>query len=260
MKFCGLASGSKGNCSYVETNNTKILIDAGISARATTNFLENLNIDISSIDGIIITHEHEDHIKGVSLISSKYNIPVYATEGTWEIMNNKVSNIMHQNKIYIYPNESFFINDIKIDCFPIEHDAAEPVGFSLYNNESKMTYITDTGSVNEYMMESFEDCNLVVIESNYDTEMMKFSSYPAFLRNRVLGALGHLSNDDAGEIIASILSPKLKYIFLAHLSKDNNMPDLALIVVKDLLKERGLLSDNFTIDLLPNYEKGIIEF
>lgn len=237
FQFATIASGSSGNCLYAGSEHTKILIDAGVSGTKITTNLNNIGISGFDIDGIFVTHEHTDHIKAVGILSRKYNIPIYATKGTWEGMENSIGNIKPDNIKYVYNEEEIVIKDLMIKPFEIPHDANEPVAYSINTDKHKITLATDIGHITQRVLNNLKDCDGLVLESNHDIEMLQKGDYPYHLKQRILGKKGHLSNELAGKLLACIMSERLKYVFLAHLSRDNNTPNTAFKTVESILNE-----------------------
>jgi len=240
IKFCSLSSGSSGNCHYMETENIRILVDAGFSGRQVENLLDSIDRCPSTIDAIFVTHEHLDHVKGVGVLSRRYDIPIYANANTWIGMEKTIGNIREKN-IQVFTSENYLnIKDLDIYPLKIFHDALEPVGYIVNYQDKKISLITDTGLVNNHMIEKIKDSNLYLLESNHDREMLRTSSYPWTLKQRIMGNKGHLSNDDAGRILKKIIKAKGEIILLGHLSRDNNLPDLAFKTVSDYLIDKGV--------------------
>lgn len=242
MKFCPIASGSSGNCIYIGTDEANILIDAGISGVRIAEGLKRINVSPHDIDAVFITHDHSDHIKGAGIFSRRFKTPVYATEGTWRVMSESVGPMDGGNVKVIERERAFKFKDMEIVPFDIPHDAAEPVGFSVFSDGAKVTVATDIGRPSDELAEMLEGCDIVLIEANHDVEMLKAGPYPFYLKKRILGDLGHLSNIAAGELLDSIFSPRLKHVYLGHLSAENNTPMLAYETVTDILKRGGKLS------------------
>lgn len=230
FKFCNLYSGSSGNCSFVETENTKVLIDCGISSKKLSEALSSINVDIFDIDAILITHEHSDHVKGLSVSSNKYRIPIYANSRTFD---NLKQPIQEENKNLFKSNESFEIGDLKIHPFSIPHDAADPCGFSIIHNDKKISIATDIGHMNNSIFDNLVESSFVFLESNYEPDMLKCSKYPYVLKKRILGPYGHLSNEDAGNAISTLIEHGIDNIMLGHLSQHNNFPELAYKTVME---------------------------
>lgn len=239
FNFCSLFSGSSGNSSLVQSSKTNILIDAGESARKIENALSSINVKPESLSAILVTHEHVDHIKSIGTLSKKYNIPVYATEKTWDAMPSQAEKIdLDYQKTFI-PYESFSIGDIEIKPFSIPHDAADPCGFNIFNSNKKITIATDLGHITPDIMDCISDSNFLLLESNYDPEILKFSRYPYSLKTRISGEYGHLSNFDAGKVLTQLIktNDKLSSVLLGHLSKENNFPELAYKTVLEELMD-----------------------
>ncbi|WP_352420479.1 MBL fold metallo-hydrolase [Proteiniborus sp.] len=250
MRFCSLASGSSGNCQYIETDKVKLLVDAGLSGKKIQESLISIEVDPSTINGILVTHEHKDHIHGIGILSRRFNIPIYANEKTWISMESQIGEVKEENKITFNTDKTFEINDLNIHPFMISHDAIEPVGYSFYYKDIKISLVTDTGCVSEEVKENIKNSHLLLIESNHDVEMLKVGKYPWYLKRRILGEHGHLSNDDAGKLLAEVLCGKNECILLGHLSKENNFPELAYQTVANILTEKGInVTKDISLDL-----------
>jgi len=229
MKICSIASSSSGNCIYVGTARTHILIDAGISGRRLKAGLEMIDLEPSDINGILITHEHSDHIKGLGVVSRKYNIPVYATELTWNrIISSGLTGSIDESLFHkITPDSDFSINELVIHPFNTSHDAVQPVCYTFTKDKKKISVATDLGCYDSYITEKLKDSNVLFIEANHDIEMLKSGSYPYYLKKRILSDKGHLSNEMSGKLISELLHENLQYVVLGHLSRENNHPDKA---------------------------------
>ncbi|WP_353094672.1 MBL fold metallo-hydrolase [Tissierella praeacuta] len=240
VKFCSLSSGSSGNCQYIETENTRILIDAGFSGKRIEELLSSIGVSPCALDGILVTHEHIDHVRGVGVFSRRYDLPIYANGNTWMGMEKTIGKIQEKNIKVFTSEEHFDIKDIGVYPVNIFHDALEPVGYIFFYNEIKISIITDTGKVNDSMKSKMKDSNLYLLESNHDIDMLKNGSYPWPLKQRILSSSGHLSNDDAGATLGEIIRGKEEIVLLGHLSRDNNTPDLAYKTVRNLLLNQGI--------------------
>lgn len=243
VKFCPIASGSDGNSIYIGTDETHILIDAGISGKRIEEGLNNaLNISGKCLDALFITHEHSDHIQGAGVLSRRFDLPVYATEKTWEEMDKcpSLGKIASHNRRYVYEEEHCIINDIVIKPFEIPHDAVQPVGYCVYAGDRKISVATDMGHVTDIIKESIKDSDILLLESNHDIEMLKNGSYPYYLKQRILGQKGHLSNAAAGGLLSEIFTDRLKHVFLGHLSKENNRPLIAFDTVSTILNANNI--------------------
>ena len=250
MFFCSLASGSSGNCHLINDGENSILIDAGLSGKRIENKLKKVDIDPKTLIAILVTHEHSDHIRGVGVLSRRYNIPIYANKGTWDGMNTKIGEIRENNIKCFNSTEDFNIRDFNIKSYDISHDANEPVGFSIEKDKVKISIVTDLGYIDENIIEQVRDSNLVVLESNHDEEMLKAVSYPYFLKIRILSNIGHLSNETAGNAIIDLVNKNVESILLAHLSRENNFPELAIETVKNILDdEKIIVGEDIGLDL-----------
>ena len=239
LRFCSLYSGSSGNSLFVQTQNTKILIDAGESAKKIVNALASINVDAKDINAILVTHEHKDHIKGLGTLSQKYNIPVYANAETWDAMPDQSIKITNENKNKFIINEDFAINDLIISSFKIPHDAANPCGYNITYKDNKISIATDLGHINEEIFHKLEKSSFVLLEANYEPEMLDVSPYPYLLKQRIKGPNGHLSNKTAGKTISNLIHSGLTNVMLGHLSKENNFPELAYkTVVEELIENK----------------------
>lgn len=240
MKLCSISSGSNGNCIYVGTENTNLLVDAGISGKKIENGLYGIDVDPSSLDGILITHEHIDHISGLGVMARRYQIPILATAETI----NCIFRMKNIGKIpeglfqIIEPNQKFQIKDIEVNPFSISHDASNPVAYTFQSEGKKIGVATDLGKYDDYIISNLSGSEILLIEANHDINMLQVGSYPYVLKRRILGDRGHLSNDNTGRLISALLHKELKHIFLAHLSKDNNYPELAYETVKYELEQK----------------------
>lgn len=250
IKFCSLSSGSSGNCQYIETDNTKILIDGGFSGKKIEGLLSSIGVDPCELDGIFITHEHIDHVRGVGVLSRRYDLPIFANANTWIGMEKTIGKIK-ENNIRVFTSEKDLdIRDITVCPIKIFHDALEPVGYIIYYKKNKISIVTDTGFVNDIMKEKMKGSNLYLMESNHDVDMLKEGSYPWALKQRVLSTRGHLSNIDAGMVLGDLVSASGEIILLGHLSQENNKPELAHKTVKDSMMNLGIDVDNdLTLDL-----------
>lgn len=234
MRVCSIASGSSGNCVYVGSQAVHLLVDIGISKKKTEVGLNSLGITGNEIDGIFITHEHTDHINGIGVFLRKYHTPVYATEKTiQEILRCKTLGSLDVSLFHkIKADQKIMIKDVTIHPMSISHDAADPVAYRISYGKKKVGICTDLGSYNRYTIECLKEMNVLLIEANHDVRMLEAGSYPYYLKQRILGKKGHLSNEDSGKLLSSILHDKLQAIILGHLSIENNLPELAYETVR----------------------------
>ena len=253
FKFCTLYSGSSGNCSLVQTDSTKILVDAGQSAKKIEEALSSIDVDPFSIDGILVTHEHSDHIKGIGILSKKFHIPVYANSETWDAMEKQKEKI-EQDNIKLFTFNKFSIGDIDVKPFSIPHDAANPCGFNIFNNDKKISIATDIGHMNKDILQCLSNSNFLLLEANYEPEVLKYSKYPYLLKSRISGPNGHLSNIDAGKTISYLVNKGLDKVMLGHLSNESNFPELAYKTVVEQLMENNVAQNNLRLSVANRYE------
>ncbi|NTV90914.1 MAG: MBL fold metallo-hydrolase [Clostridiales bacterium] len=238
IKFCSLFSGSSGNSIFFSDGETRLLLDAGLSAKKIIQALCSIGEDPSDLSAVLISHEHSDHIRGAGIISRKFGIPIYANEGTWGAMSHALGKIEEHNRICFRTGETFYIGKVTVRPFGIPHDASEPVGYSFHAEDKKVTVATDIGHINQQLLENMEDSDLLLLESNHDPEMLKVGPYPFHLKCRIAGDHGHLSNEAAGEVIAHMADRGTKLFLLGHLSRENNFPELAYQTVCNALGSR----------------------
>ena len=246
LRFCSLNSGSSGNSFLVQSSKATILVDVGVSTKKIEKAFADLELDINSISAILVTHEHSDHVKGVGTLSKKYNIPVYTNKKTWLAMTNEAEKITEVNRHYIEIGNKFNIEDLEIISFPIPHDAAAPCGYNIINSGKKISIATDIGHVSEDIMPYFENSSFVLLEANYDPEILRYSPYPRHLKYRIDSPTGHLSNASCSKVISHLVDSGLNSVMLGHLSKENNFPELAYQTV---FNELNSTHNNLNIDI-----------
>lgn len=237
MYFCSISSGSSGNCIYIGSDRSKVLIDIGISKKSVVGALELIKVNPKSINGVLITHEHLDHYKGASVFCKSYDIPLYLNYSTYSVIKDKIFGIRNIN---IIENVEFSIGDLDINTFNLPHDASEPIGYSVVCNGKKISIATDMGYVSSEVFDNLKDSNVILIESNYNEELVKMSSYPYFLKDRILSNFGHLSNEDCSKAIVELVKNSFKKIILGHLSCTNNFPELAYQTAKNILSNNNV--------------------
>ncbi len=243
LNFCSLYSGSSGNSLFIETENTKLLIDAGVSSKKIEEALHQINVEPSSINAILVTHEHSDHIQGLGTFSKKFDIPIYANQETIDNMPTQISKISEKNIKKFKVSDKFYIGDININSFSIPHDAANPCGFNIFKDDKKISIATDIGHIDNKIINNLDESSFILLEANYDQEVLRYSHYPYNLKTRIAGPNGHLPNNEAGKAISFLLKSGLKTAMLGHLSKENNFPELAYkTVVEELISENYLES------------------
>lgn len=236
--FCPLASGSKGNCIYLGSDHTKILIDAGMSAKSIVSRLAQINVDIADIDAILISHEHSDHIQGLKVLAYRMGIPVLANS---ETAKGIVEHFHDCPKFKIFSTgESFEFGDLEIHPFSIQHDTLDPVAFTIKLNNLKLGFCTDLGFVSSLVASQLRECDYLYVEANHQPSMVHASPRPMVYKQRVLSRSGHLSNEACGKLLCQVAHPGLKHVHLAHLSSECNTPEVAIQVIQDILQENGI--------------------
>ena len=234
MRLCSIASGSSGNCIYVGSSSTHLLVDTGISKKRIEEGLHTIGVKGEELSGILVTHEHSDHIQGLGVFSRKYGIPVYATKGTiqgilsYSGLGKVPDGLFHEVKA----DEGFSLGDVEVKPFAISHDAKEPSGYRLEHGGKAVAVATDLGVYTDYTVEHLKNLDAVLLEANHDIHMLEVGAYPYYLKQRVMGDRGHLSNEVSGRLLCDILHDNLRYVVLGHLSKENNYAELAYETVK----------------------------
>ncbi len=251
MKVIVLSSGSKGNTTYIETKNAKILIDIGNSYKYVVEKLKGLNVEPNNLDAILITHTHSDHVKGLKVFYKKHHTKVYIT-------SKMLPDFDYEFNYELIDSDNIKIKDLSIDIIKTSHDTNDSIGFIVNNNDSSIVYITDTGYINRKYFEILKNRNVYIMESNHDIEMLNNSSYPYETRKRILSDKGHLSNYDSSKYLAEFTGKNTKCIMLAHLSEENNTESLALNTLLDRLNSEGKKVDNIII-AHQNKETEVVE-
>lgn len=243
VRFLSLGSGSSGNCYYLATNTCGILIDAGIGIRNIKKIFKDYALDLNSICAVLVTHDHADHIKAVGHLAKKHNIPIYSTQEIHRgisrsyCMTEKLDAIHTR---FIHKEESFYIGDFCVTCFEVPHDGTDNVGYCISIGDKVFTFITDIGHITETAAQYIQRSNYLILEANYDDTMLQMGPYPPYLKARIAGPNGHMSNNEMARYLASHYPACLKRLWLCHLSKDNNHPELAYKTVEAALKEKGI--------------------
>ena len=243
MKVCLLSSGSKGNCCLVMTDEVKILIDIGTTTAYVENELEKLNIKANEIDAVLITHTHDDHIKGLKTFIRKYNPTIFVTNKLLGLLEEIIGNFKYE----LYEDNKAFIKDLNIDVIKTSHDVPESVGFVIKHNNKSMVYITDTGYINSKYFDLLKNRTLYMIESNHDVKMLREGPYPYFLQQRVLSDKGHLSNKQTSDYLSKFIGEETKKVVLTHISEKNNAEEKVLETFYNTLKENNISFNNVTI-------------
>lgn len=250
--LCSLISGSSGNSSLITYKDTNILIDCGMSGKRLEAQLDGLGVSAAGLDAILVTHEHIDHVCGVGVVSRRYNLPVYATEQTHDAM--EVGRLSGENIRYIEPDRPFVIGDIEVNAFCIPHDAAGPVGYRFYCGDEKYAVATDIGMLTNEVFDSISGSRSIILEANHDLQMLKNGSYPQRLKERILSDYGHMSNDLSAQTAVALARRGTKHIMLAHLSNENNTPQIAYDTVAAALTDAGAKTGDVTLAVAKRYE------
>lgn len=249
MEICSIASGSSGNCICVGTDSCHLLIDAGISGRRIEAGLNSIDLKTAEMQGILVTHEHSDHIQGLGVVARKYGLPMYATAGTIDaiLRTKSVGKIDESLFTEVEPEVPFTIGDLTIEPIAVSHDAAEPVAYKFRQQDKTMAVMTDLGRYDEQIVEKLKNLDVLFLESNHDVHMLQAGGYPYPLKQRILGDRGHLSNELCGKLLGEVLHDDVKAVFLGHLSKENNYPELAYetVRVEIMLGENPYKGDDF---------------
>ncbi len=234
MEFFSIASGSSGNCIYVGNDNDHLMIDAGISGKRIEAGMNEYNLTTSDCTGILITHEHSDHVGGLGVISRKYGIPIYTTAGTMNaiLKSRSLGTIDRSLFNVIEPDHDFSIGELLIHPFRVSHDAADPVAYIVSDGRKKVGVCTDLGTYDDYIIDNISGLNAILLEANHDVRMLQAGRYPYPLKQRILSDHGHLSNENSGRLLSSVLNDDICHVFLGHLSKENNYEQLALTSVQ----------------------------
>ena len=234
MRMVSIASGSSGNCIYVGSDGTHILVDAGISNKRIEQSLHEIGVEARDLSGILVTHEHSDHIKGLGVLARRKAIPIYGTKETLtQIKASKsLGEIPEELLRPILPDADFSIGDLKILPFSIDHDAANPVAYRVSEGRKSVAVSTDMGHYSQYIIDHLQNLDALLVEANHDVRMLEAGPYPYPLKRRILSDFGHLSNENSGRLISTILHDGIRHIFLGHLSQENNIPELAYETVR----------------------------
>ncbi|MBC2007719.1 MBL fold metallo-hydrolase [Listeria welshimeri] len=240
IRFSILASGSSGNATLIETGDQKILVDCGLSGKKMEGLFAQVGRNMNDLDAILITHEHSDHIKGLGVLARKYKLPIYANAKTWKAMDNMIGEVSSDQKFQFDMETVKSFGSMQVESFGVSHDAIEPMFYIFHNGNKKFVMITDTGYVSDRMKGHIAGADAYLFESNHDVEMLRMGRYPWNVKRRILGDEGHVSNEDAAIAMSEVITNQTKRIYLGHLSKDNNMKELARMSVTQTLISEGI--------------------
>lgn len=250
IKFVSLFSGSSGNSYFLQVDKNKFLIDVGVSKTKIVNELKKINEDINNINAILITHEHIDHIRGLSIINKNYDIPIYMNKKTLNKISEKIKSLKEKN-IVLFKNKEFNINSIKIKPFSVLHDAVDPVGFSFFDKDkNKVTIVTDLGKITKEVIENVSNSDLLVLEANYDDQLIYYSPYPINTITRIISNDGHLSNLESLKLVSKLIDKGLKNIALAHISKSNNNYEIVYQIFNEEIKKKKDKKEKINLKIL----------
>ncbi|EUJ25448.1 MBL fold metallo-hydrolase [Listeria cornellensis] len=241
LRFSILASGSSGNATLIETADQTILVDCGLSGKKIEHLFSEVGRSVTDVDAILVTHEHVDHIKGLGVLARRYEVPVYANAKTWAAMETSIGEINLAQKFQFDMETVKSFGSLQVESFGVSHDAAEPMFYIFHSGKKKFVMITDTGYVSDRMKGHIANADAYLFESNHDVEMLRMGRYPWNVKRRILGDEGHVSNEDAGIAMSEVIGDATKRIYLGHLSKDNNMKDLARMAVSQTLAGEGII-------------------
>jgi phosphoribosyl 1,2-cyclic phosphodiesterase len=253
MRFTNLSSGSTGNATIVNNHDVTLLVDVGFGVKRMDQLLNERGISGNQLDGILITHEHIDHIKGLGAFVRKYDVPIYANEKTWEVLHSKIGEIDDKNKKIMETDTIKDFGSLRVESFGVSHDAQDPVGYCFYDQELKLSLVTDLGYLSAKVKEKIVDSEVIVLETNHDVEMVRMGRYPWHIKQRILGDKGHLSNESAAEGLADVLSGKTTSVYMGHISQNHNQIDIARLTIHDVLKEHGVSLKDCHVRLMDTY-------
>lgn len=238
LRVSVLASGSTGNITYVESDKMKLLVDCGFSGKKTIELLSKINRKPEDLNGILVTHEHSDHIKGVGILARKFGLDIYANEKTWEMMEPKLGKLKTEQKHHFSKEKTLTLGDIDVSSFGVSHDAVDPQFYTFQKDNKRFVMLTDTGYVSDRMRGYVKDADAYLFESNHDLSMLRMGRYPWSLKQRILGDRGHLSNEDGALALSEIVGDNTKRVYLGHLSRENNIKEIAHSTVEEILLKK----------------------
>ena len=253
LEFTVLASGSTGNATIIKGRDKTVMIDAGLSAKKLEELLKLQGMSGHHIDALLVTHEHSDHIKGLGAFARKFDLPIYANSPTWDAMERHVGKVDAAKRNIFETGESLSFGSMEVMTYPISHDAAEPVAYTFLEDGEKLGVATDLGYMSDKVKNCIIDSDVLVLESNHDTEMLRMGKYPWNIKRRILSDVGHLSNIAAGEAILEVKTDRTKRIYLAHLSKEHNQMQLAMLTINSIFESNGIFYKQHEFPLRPTF-------
>ncbi|WP_373719695.1 MBL fold metallo-hydrolase [Weissella soli] len=240
FKVSMLASGSSGNVTYIETDEHRVLVDAGLSGKKIESLMNSIGRSLNDVDSLFVTHEHSDHIQSVGVLARKYGLNVYANDLTWQAMAGKIGRINDEQKFTFDVNSTKLLGDLDVESFSVSHDAAQPQFYVFHHNNKSFAMLTDVGYVTDQVAGMIRNADAILMEANHDFEMLRYGSYAWSLKQRILGDEGHLSNEDGALTLVDAIGNRTKQVYLGHLSAENNQVPLANITVSSILQEHDL--------------------
>ena len=254
LRFQSFLSSSSGNCTFLTDGEAKILVDCGANGKYITECLNRIDINPEELDAILISHSHRDHVCGAGIMSRRFDIPIFASEETWEDMSSLIGKISTMNTKIIEKNDELSFGDIAVKPFSIPHDAKGSIAFRFETERTSMAIATDIGHISDELYNNLSGCEFVIIEANHDLEMLRNGVYPYHLKTRILSDSGHLSNVDCGKLCVMLAKDGTKAFWLGHLSAENNTPELAYNTVKSALNDSGIdVGNEISLNVLPKY-------
>ena len=243
MRFVPLCSGSSGNATYIEAGGARLLIDAGLSCKRITELLSRVGVTPDTLSAILITHEHVDHVRGVNVLSKKYDLPVYANAETWSMLRTELKDVAPKNMCVFETDRDFYLKGVRILPFAVSHDAIRCVGYTVSDGNRKAAVCTDLGHVDARILDVLSGSDLILFEANHDVDMLMAGSYPYLLKRRILSGSGHMNNEDTAKAIVDLYGRGVRNVILGHLSRENNDPALAMVTVQSLLQQAGIQNE-----------------
>ncbi len=254
IKFQSFLSGSSGNSTFVTDGESKILVDCGANGKYIEECLERIDVEANDINAILISHAHRDHVFGVGVLSRRFDIPIYASEDTWDEMLSIIGNIKEKNIKIIKSDEQLKLGNMTIKPFSIPHDAKGALAYRIEGIDSKMAIATDIGHISDELFENLSGCDFIIIEANHDLEMLRNGRYPYYLKKRIMSDKGHLSNEDSAKLCTMLAKAGTKSFWLGHLSNENNTPHIAYNAVKDAFERAGIsVGTDVCLNVLPRF-------